>query len=139
MAQVNIANHGDAYGLYQMHVYTTDNNGITSLVGANYVTLSEPTPVIIPSYVAGENRISIAAFNVGVDGGIASMFYAVWTEANGRDDIRFYNAGKVTSNLWGASVPLSNHNYEIGKYNMVMGVRTKTGETRWIAQTSFTK
>ena len=139
LTQVNIANHKYAYGTYQMHVYTTDANGITALVGTNSVTLNEPTPIIIPSFVPGKKQISIAAFNVGVDSGVANVCYAVWTEKNGRDDLHFYNAGKVTNALWGASVPIANHNEESGKYNIAMGVTTKAGLTRWVAQSTYTK
>ena len=46
------------------------------------------------------------------------MFFPVWTEYQGQDDIHWYQASKINDVTWKLDVDLRGHNYETGQYNV---------------------
>lgn len=46
---------------------------------------------------------------------VSKVIFNVWTEQNGKDDLRTYN-GTANNGYWGVYVDIGNHNNEMGKY-----------------------
>lgn len=62
----------------------------------------------------------------------SNIRYAVWSDANGQDDLRWYKADKTADGTWACTVDLSVHNtvgkYHIHVYDVTNGVYTKLAE-----------
>lgn len=63
-----------------------------------------------------ESQITVKVLNV-----LSSMTgvkVAVWSDVGGQDDLQWYNLLSKGNNVWEATVPISNHKYSVGRYNI---------------------
>ncbi len=123
---VNIADHKNEYGLYNVHVYATDNAGNQGLVLTKTVTVyNDTTP---PQYtdklaVSPNGGSTSYAFNgtagfVDNESGIKSVRFAVWSDKNGQDDIKWYEAKNIGNNKWQFSTSYLQHKRDTGLYHI---------------------
>lgn len=132
---INIANHKYGYGTYYAHVYASQKNGIDEFVGAATVTLAAPAAVVAASLDTGQTQISISAGNV-IRPGVAKMQFAVWGNANGQNDLRWYNANRNGDN-YSLSVPVKGHKEE-GAYYIHAYATLAGGTSVFIGSASVT-
>jgi hypothetical protein len=133
---VNISNHKYDYGTYNAHVYATQKNGIDQFIGAVAVTLT-PTPASVTAGLNGDQtQISVAANNVVRSPGLSSVQFAVWGNANGQNDLRWYTANK-SGNNYSFNVPVASHK-EPGVYNIHIYATLTNGQSAFIGATNVT-
>ena len=120
-SRIQFSNHNNEKGKYIIHMYAYDNAGNLTNPGISYNFDSNG-----PSYSdfrVGEFRTGAFTILAKVTdiNGVSSVRYAVWTENNGQDDIKWYD-GKCTDNndYYWAHVNFSEHNNEKGKYTIHM-------------------
>ena len=135
VAYANIANHKYNYGTYNIHVYATDNNGINKFLGKTTVTINKPTLAISAVGNSSQTQYTVTASGLGLVSGLKSVQFAVWSEVNGQDDIRWYNADK-TNGRWIYTIPISNHKSE-GKYKVHAYIVMENGTKQYVGQTAF--
>lgn len=113
---VDIGNHGINTGKYQIHVYAQDSRSIMSFIGHTSVDVKKPnmqpklTATVNPDYAT----VSVTLTNVI---GASGVKLPVWGDANGQNDVTWYDMTKVNSRTWTATVHLGNH-MEMGGYQV---------------------
>ncbi len=114
---VNYSDHNNEKGKYIVHLYAYDLAGNLTNHGISYDF--DSTGPTFTDFHIGEFRTGAFTVLAKVTdtNGVSSVRYAVWTEKNGQDDIKWYD-GICTDNndYYWAHVNLSQHNNEKGKY-----------------------
>ena len=130
---VNLATHNST-GRYQIHVYGTkaEKQALIAKTTANVVKLpatKTPTVEAVVSEKLGTMQITVK--NAGA---YDKIMLPVWSEVNGQDDLKWYNASKQTDGSWTYTVNLATHN-STGRYQIhVYG--TKAEKQALIAKTT---
>lgn len=119
-ADVKISNHNNAYDGYSSHIYAYDISGNESFAGGGFVNLTEDTtaPTISNAVIT---NVSPFGFDVSCtiteDKQIAKVQFPTWTDADGQDDIAWYDAN-VSENVATFHVDTSKHGNQSGLYHV---------------------
>ncbi|MDR1778991.1 MAG: GBS Bsp-like repeat-containing protein [Clostridiales Family XIII bacterium] len=115
-ATIYMSSHGYQYGNYICHFYAKQKNGIDQFVGSSVVSMTAPASTVTASLTGDQQTIIMAASGVTLLPGVSGVRFAVWGDAGGQNDLRWYNASS-TGVLGGyaTNVPVSNHK-ETGTY-----------------------
>ena len=84
----------------------------------------------------GKYRIEVK--NVSSPSAITRVQIAVWSDANGQDDLIWYNA-KKDGNLWYVDVELKNHKYGSGLYHAHVYATDSRGITKGVKALEYTE
>ena len=133
-AKINLANHQNHIGRYQIHMYLTSGNGIRIGKTTTYDVKNSTATIQVNDASNGkETNYTIKATNMGLYGNCSSVQYAVWSEANGQDDLIWYNGQKINSELWQTKVDISRHHtsgrYRVDVYATINAVQRGVGST----------
>lgn len=94
---VNSENHQYESGLYQIHVYLKQNDGSLQGLANRSVTLEAiPNQIKITYTGTGTYRLRVAN-----PSGEGDLLYAVWSDQNDQDDLRWYQASAEESVMSG--------------------------------------
>ena len=98
IAHVDLANHDYQIGTYSIHAYLVDKLQMMTFIGATStkVTLPDCTVSAVQSDTAGE-FYKLTASGVIVPGGYDKVYFAVWSEEGGQDDLVWYTGTKSGS------------------------------------------
>ena len=121
--RVRLSDHKNVEGEYNVHLYYVQNDG--SLVGVNgtKTTISIEKPKV-QGKISIQNRNSetgdfdIVVSDIVSPGGLKNVSLPTWSEANGQDDIKWYNAERQVDGTYRKRVRLSDHNNVQGEYNV---------------------
>ena len=116
-ARINFSDHKGEKGKYIIHMYAYDNAGNPTNPGISY-NFSSTGPNYSDFHVGEfrEGAFTILAKVTDING-ISSVRYAVWTESNGQDDLKWYNGNCTDGNdYYWARVNFADHKDEKGKY-----------------------
>ena len=121
--RVRLSDHKNVEGEYNVHLYYVQNDG--SLVGVNgtKTTISIEKPKV-QGKISIQNRNSetgdfdIVVSDIVSPGGLKTVSLPTWSEANGQDDIKWYNAERQADGTYRKRVRLSDHNNVQGEYNV---------------------
>ncbi|MBD5542616.1 MAG: hypothetical protein HDR00_15765, partial [Lachnospiraceae bacterium] len=86
---VDISKHGYQYGVYTVHAYVTDNNGLTAIAGTT-CNMKQPVAVVTATRNGNQTQFNVKASNVGYAGGVKGVRFAVWSTTGGQDDLVWY-------------------------------------------------
>lgn len=120
-SHIVLPNHNNENGRYIIHLYAYDNAGNLSNPGISYdISSNGPTYTDFHIGELRDGAFTIIAKVTDVNG-ISSVKYAVWTDNNGQDDLKWYT-GQCTDNndYYWARVNMSEHNNERGNYTVHM-------------------
>jgi hypothetical protein len=108
-AGVNIANHNNNRGTYQIHAYAADKLGNDGFIGGTTVTVARDTShpsagavTVAPASTYG-TTFDTYAINVRDDSGVASVRFAVWSQPD-QSDIKWYSGENFNNGNWGLRV-----------------------------------
>jgi hypothetical protein len=135
LLNVSIANHSYNFGTYNAHMYVVCSNGIEVFAGAASIVITQPAANMTAALNSAQTVISIASTNVYRVPGIAKLQYAVWGNANGQNDIRWYTANPTGNGSYRLDVNVSNHR-EAGAYNIHAYATLTNGASVFIAAKS---
>ena len=121
--RVRLSDHKNVEGEYNVHLYYVQNDG--SLVGVNgtKTTISIEKPKV-QGKISIQNRNSetgdfdIVVSGISSPGGLKEVSLPTWSEANGQDDIKWYNAERQADGTYRKRVRLSDHKNVEGEYNV---------------------
>ena len=121
--RVRLSDHKNVEGEYNVHLYYVQNDG--SLVGVNgtKTTISIEKPKV-QGKISIQNRNSetgdfdIVVSGISSPGGLKEVSLPTWSEANGQDDIKWYNAERQADGTYRKRVRLSDHKNVEGEYNI---------------------
>jgi len=131
-AIIDLKNHRSR-GVYFVHAYAVDRNGHFHIIQtADFNTGSPEADISVPS---ADLNLTNGSFTVEIDhltdtGLVDAVYVPVWSDANGQDDIRWYQAQRQSDGSYRANVKISDHNYSLGVYNAHFYCRTIFGE--WV-------
>ncbi len=119
--RVRISDHNNVQGEYNVHLYYVQNDG--RLVGVSgtktTVSLGKPKGTIsIQNRNKETGDFDIVVSGISSPGGLKSVSLPTWSEANGQDDVKWYNAERQADGTYRKHVRLSDHNNVEGEYNV---------------------
>jgi len=119
--RVRISDHNNVQGEYNVHLYYVQNDG--RLVGVSgtktTVSLGKPKGTIsIQNRNKETGDFDIVVSGISSPGGLKEVSLPTWSEANGQDDIKWYNAERQADGTYRKRVRLSDHNNFEGEYNV---------------------
>ena len=130
---VDLAAH-NSMGRYLIHVYGT-KAGKTELIANTTASVAKLPATKLPAVeavVAADcSTMQITVKNAET---YTKVMLPVWSEANGQDDIKWYEATKQSDGSWTYTVDLAAHN-STGRY-LIHVYGTKAGKTELIANTT---
>ena len=108
VAEVPLINHQET-GTYMVHIY--NQNGLPQgLLDHGTVVvdnLVQPEKPALKAALSADGRYLNLTLTGGSD--LAKVWFPTWSQDNGQDDLRWYEAVKQTDGSWTCRVPLSNH------------------------------
>ncbi|WP_404968624.1 GBS Bsp-like repeat-containing protein [Streptococcus salivarius] len=117
---VQVANHKNVTGIYNVHLYFIQNDGSRISVGGTQtkVTLSEPkADLAITGLNKATGSYDLVISNLIAPRGFKEVLVPTWSEKNGQDDIIWYKAAKQANGDYKVTVRSSNHKGDSGLYN----------------------
>ena len=117
---VQVANHKNVTGLYNVHLYYVQNDGSQIGVGGTQtkVTLSEPkADLAITGLNNATGSYDLVISNLIAPRGFKEVLVPTWSEKNGQDDIIWYKAAKQANGDYKVTVRSSNHKGDSDLYN----------------------
>ena len=120
---VSLDNHKYSFGRYQAHAYLKLANGQMAGVGTTSVQFNQPANVTrIEASYQGMGNYQLTFRPVLTAGRVK---YAVWSEVGGQDDLRWYEASRLQSVVFGGGLNAQLHSgtgrYQIHAYEEVNG------------------
>ena len=130
-----VAKYTGSYGTYYVHTYQNVNG---KMIGLNGTSIDIPKPSATVSVKQQtETTYQITVDNVPAY--ITSIVLPTWTEANGQDDMIWYQTTKNGTTSYTATISVAKHYLESGKYNVhVYGTSAVTNALVGLTGTTFT-
>jgi N-acetylmuramoyl-L-alanine amidase len=140
---IDLKDFGNKTSVYLADVYATDKDGNTGFIGEASVELQKDTtpPTAAALYTSGSSTyypyFSFTAAGVSdAESGIDHVRFAVWTEASGQDDLKWYDGQNNGNGDWDGAAYISEHNGETGVYNIHAYATNKQGNEVMVGQTT---
>lgn len=136
LADFNLANHQYDLGTYAMHVYIRTGSGLMEFKGDTAVSFTA-VQAAVTAQIHGTS-CTLRAENLMVPGGLKEVRFAVWSEENGQDDLRWTTASYQSSDH-SASCTIFLDDYSgYGTYAVhVYGINA-ADQTVFLCNTAFT-
>ena len=121
--RVRISDHNNVQGEYNVHLYYVQNDGSLVGVSGTKTTISIEKPkaqgkISIQNRNSETGDFDIVVSGIVSPGGLKSVSLPTWSEANGQDDIKWYDAERQADGTYRKRVRLSDHNNVQGEYNV---------------------
>lgn len=105
---VDIRNHRYSMGTYYIHVYITDITGRQFFACSTEQEI-QLTPGTLSVTKNNEKEYTIELTGVDIPGGVLQIQFPLWSKTNGQDDIVWYTASKVNSQVYRCRISVANH------------------------------
>lgn len=137
-AKVPVSKHRET-GEYLIHAYGVENGKLTFLTsGSVSVTPPEATVSLNEEKsVTKDGKYRIEISDIQCPASVQSVQVPVWSDADGQDDIRWYEAKKDGS-VWCVDVDISLHRYDAGIYHAHVYTKDARGIFACAGKTDFT-
>ncbi|SDO53140.1 Lyzozyme M1 (1,4-beta-N-acetylmuramidase), GH25 family [Streptococcus equinus] len=111
--QLTAAYTGD-YGTYLIHTYAVINGKMTC-ISATSINVPKPE---VKATITKESDVKVKVTVSNVPVYITGITLPIWTEKNGQDDIKWYQATKQADGTYVLTFSPKQHNFESGHYNI---------------------
>ena len=128
-SKVSISQHNYNAGFYKVYAYTVDEEGTETFK-------SQTTADLRAQYSASIKPYYITFTGLKYPGGFKSVVVPVWSDKNGKDDLKSYQAVKQQSGDYVATINLGNHRH-FGEYHSSFYVVLQNGQRKWFGKTTF--
>ena len=134
---VNIANHKTTLGSYACHAYVNYKNGTSKMYanGSTTFTKEYASSTSISATVASNENTATLKLNGVV--GASNVKFAVWSNNKGQDDLKWYTAKDQGNGTWSVTIPLSNHKYMAGTYQVHAYAGNAYTASKYMRATTF--
>lgn len=130
----DISKHNYNIGLYNVHVYVTDDLDIQTAVCCTAMEFKANVGNIVVKQDPNETQYPISLQVTNYPMGLKSVEFAVWSVANGQDDARWY-VGKEDNGVFSATVDITNHK-TLGEYKIHAYGTTQAGTKVYLGGSS---
>ncbi|MBJ8325331.1 GBS Bsp-like repeat-containing protein [Streptococcus pacificus] len=113
VAYVSYENH-KSYGLYHVHTYANQSGRMIGL-NATTITIKEPTPKVQITK-ADDNHYRINVSDVPQT--IKSIVVPIWSDKNGQDDLKWYQAKQLSPTQYETLINVKDHKNDFGFYHV---------------------
>ena len=118
---IKTSEHKNSLGNYRADVYIVDNANQRHYVTETIVDVKHNKPVGTISVV--NNNKDTGTFDVIISDvyspkGVRTVQVPIWSEKDGQDDIRWYEATRQTDGNYKVTVQVADHKYSTGIYNV---------------------
>ncbi len=141
-AVINIADYKQSYDTFISHVYVTDKNGQQKYLGATTKIIDNPfakDPLEVTAQQENDgSKFVISTQNCSKKPGIKQVDFAVWSNRNGQDEIRWYQGVLGANGEYLAPVDIENHGFETGPFIIHTYIKGNNGENISFASLNFT-
>ena len=135
---VSIADHDYLIGDYNIHVYLRTNNGILKTYVAPVLSINDlDLGFAVKDNTETEEQYNLSVYNSDVLKNVRGIRFAVWSEKNGQDDLRWYQGTVKNQSTWTATADIAKNHKTAGTYQVHIYVTTAKGHNRFLGQYSF--
>lgn len=132
----SIEKHSNHTGTYQAHLYLVGTDGKLTFGSKTSFTAALKYSALVAASSDHEATFQISLSDFQEGAGSASVQFAVWSEENGQDDIKWY-AGSQSGSNYTATVAVKNHR-GLGTYQVHAYVFWPDNSCTFIGKTTFT-
>lgn len=144
---IQAKNHGYSKGNYHVHLYlkTPDNQTVgadSTVTSVDITSLNPRAKISIENINSTYGIFEVVVSEVFAPKGVTAVHVPVWSEANGQNDVRWYEAIAHSDGTYRLMVRLANHNYETGLYHAHLYITTggqQLGVGGTTSQMTYTK
>ncbi|MDU4225952.1 MAG: GBS Bsp-like repeat-containing protein, partial [Streptococcus sp.] len=117
---IKASEHKHSYGKYRADAYLIDNAGNRQYLTETVVEVSETKPSGSISILNnnGAGGFDVLISDVYSPKGVRTVQVPIWSEKDGQDDIRWYEATRQADGSYKVNVQVANHKYSTGTYNV---------------------
>ena len=117
---IKASDHKHSTGKYRADVYLVDKDDNRQYLTETVVDVNETKPSGSISILNnnGAGTFDVVISDVYSPKGVRTVQVPVWSEADGQDDIRWYEAVRQTNGSYKVTVQVANHKYSTGIYNV---------------------
>lgn len=128
---MKISNHSYNTGTYNVHVYMRDTLGVQRFQVKTTVDFAiKGTPVVTATDQS--TRYTADVKDLQVPGGWSELLYAVWSQENGQDDLKW-----ISTRSTSAGININDFKH-LGLYNVHLYAVQKNGAMKFVGKTTFT-
>ena len=126
---VSVSHHHFHFGKYEVHAYAALKNGHLYGLGATSIQVDAPNSpsLAVPYDILGYYQVILSSYHTK-----GSIYYAVWSEAGGQDDLRWYRANLQDNLDYSGYFNLQNHSgtgtYQVHVYENLNGAMRFTNK-----------
>ncbi|WP_195222843.1 GBS Bsp-like repeat-containing protein, partial [Faecalicoccus pleomorphus] len=132
---VTMANHNYETGKYQVTAYITGNNGLRAGIGSISTEVKVSKPNLRITNI-NDTKVELELGNPGVYGNVVGVQFAVWSEENGQDDLKWIGGIQRSNGKWTADINIKDY-YSYGKYNVHVYITLASGSQKGILTDTF--
>ena len=117
---IKASDHKHSTGKYRADVYLVDNSGNRQYLTETVVDVNETKPSGSISILNnnGAGTFDVVISDVYSPKGVRTVQVPIWSETDGQDDIRWYEATLQTDGNYKVTVQVANHKNVTGLYNV---------------------
>ena len=117
---IKASEHKHSTGKYRADAYLIDNTGNRQYLTETVVEVNETKPSGSISILNnnGAGTFDVVISDVYSPKGVRTVQVPIWSETDGQDDIRWYEATRQTDGNYKVTVQVANHKYSTGIYNV---------------------
>ncbi|MFR2275443.1 MAG: GBS Bsp-like repeat-containing protein, partial [Streptococcus salivarius] len=117
---IKVSDHKHSTGKYRADVYLVDNSGNRQYLTETVVDVNETKPSGSISILNnnGAGTFDVVISDVYSPKGVRTVQVPIWSETDGQDDIRWYEATRQTDGNYKVTVQVANHKNVTGLYNV---------------------
>ncbi|MGQ7374077.1 GBS Bsp-like repeat-containing protein, partial [Streptococcus suis] len=141
-AKIDLGKHNYFTGTYYIHVYG-QNKGTTKLVGLGATShkvpdIKENASLHIDNINNYNGTFDIVVSNIKSTAKPQAILIPVWSEKNGQDDIKWYQAQSQANGTYKVKVFASDHKYSDGLYHAHLYFKNSQGNLEIVTAASAT-
>ena len=135
---INIADHNNLIGNYNIHVYLRTKNGVLKTYVTDGINVLMPNADIsITDTDKTETAYDLKITGTGTVKNVTRVRFAVWSEKNGQDDLVWYEGKKNQEGQWTTVADIAKNHRTFGEYQVHVYAVTSDGNEHFLGKDTF--
>ena len=135
---INITDHDNLIGNYNIHVYLRTKNGVLKTYVTDGLNVLMPNAdILITDKDKTETAYNLKITGTGTVKNVTRVRFAVWSEKNGQDDLVWYEGNKNQEGQWTATADIAKNHKTSGEYQVHVYAVTTDGKNQFLGKDTF--